>query len=120
MGRCGPWLVCFVVRALNPSVLAGVALGHLRRRRARRAERLDVGVQERRVGVQPFRDSLDCRVIQNERSLACPGARASFPTPKHLASLGGHVPANDESAGDRRAGKTRKGKYVGLMQTPRW
>ena len=33
MGRCGPWLVCFVVRALNPSVLAGVALGHLRRRR---------------------------------------------------------------------------------------
>jgi hypothetical protein len=32
----------------DPSVLAGVALGHLRRRRARRAERLAVGVQEPR------------------------------------------------------------------------
>jgi hypothetical protein len=28
----------------------------------------------------------------NERSLACPGARASFPTPKHLASWAGMCP----------------------------
>jgi transposase len=32
-----------------------------------------------------------------------------FPTPKHLASWAGVCPGNDESAGKRRSGKTRKG-----------
>jgi len=34
---------------------------------------------------------------------------SSFPTPKHLASWAGMCPGNDESAGKRRSGKTRKG-----------
>ena len=33
----------------------------------------------------------------------------AFPTPKHLASWAGVCPGHDESAGKRRAGKTRKG-----------
>jgi hypothetical protein len=32
-----------------------------------------------------------------------------FPTPAHLASWAGMCPGNDESAGKRRSGKTRKG-----------
>jgi transposase len=32
-----------------------------------------------------------------------------FPTPKHLASWAGVCPGNDQSAGKRRSGKTRKG-----------
>ena len=32
-----------------------------------------------------------------------------FPTAKHLASWAGKSPGNDESAGKRRTGKTRKG-----------
>jgi transposase len=32
-----------------------------------------------------------------------------FPTPKHLASWAGMCPGNDQSAGKRRSGKTRKG-----------
>ena len=34
---------------------------------------------------------------------------SAFPTPKHLASWAGMCPGNDESAGKRRSGKTRKG-----------
>jgi transposase len=38
------------------------------------------------------------------------GVRAEqFPTPHHLASWAGLCPGNDESAGKRRSGKTRKG-----------
>src|SRR4051812_41956556 len=33
----------------------------------------------------------------------------AFPSPKHLASWAGMCPGNDESAGKRRSGKTRKG-----------
>jgi len=33
----------------------------------------------------------------------------AFPTPKHLASWAGMCPGNDQSAGKRRSGKTRKG-----------
>ena len=32
-----------------------------------------------------------------------------FATPKHLASWAGMCPGNDQSAGKRRSGKTRKG-----------
>ena len=32
-----------------------------------------------------------------------------FPTDKHLASWAGQCPGNDQSAGKRRSGKTRKG-----------
>ena len=34
---------------------------------------------------------------------------STFPTPKHLASWAGVCPGNDQSAGKRRSGKTRKG-----------
>ena len=34
---------------------------------------------------------------------------SAFPTPKHLASWAGVCPGNDQSAGKRRSGKTRKG-----------
>lgn len=32
----------------------------------------------------------------------------AFPTPKHMASRAGMCPGNDQSAGKRRSGKTRK------------
>ena len=38
-----------------------------------------------------------------------------FPTAKHLASWAGQCPGNDQSAGKRRSGKSRKGvEVVGL------
>ena len=37
------------------------------------------------------------------------GDMSAFPTAKHLASWAGVCPGNDESAGKRRSGKTRKG-----------
>jgi transposase len=37
------------------------------------------------------------------------GDMTAFPTAKHLASWAGMCPANDESAGKRRSGKTRNG-----------
>jgi transposase len=37
------------------------------------------------------------------------GDMTAFPTAKHLASWAGMCPGNDESAGKRRSGKTRKG-----------
>ena len=37
------------------------------------------------------------------------GDMRAFPTAKHLASWAGMCPGNDESAGKRRSGKTRKG-----------
>lgn len=36
---------------------------------------------------------------------------AKFPTPAHAASWAGMCPGNDESAGKRRSGKTRKGNH---------
>ena len=42
------------------------------------------------------------------------GDMTVFPTAKHLASWAGMCPGNDESAGKRRSGKTRKGsKWLG-------
>ncbi|MCA1681433.1 MAG: IS110 family transposase, partial [Actinobacteria bacterium] len=38
-----------------------------------------------------------------------------FPSAKHLASWAGRCPGNDESAGKRRSGRTRKGsKWLGI------
>jgi len=37
------------------------------------------------------------------------GDMSAFPSAKHLASWAGMCPGNDESAGKRRSGKTRKG-----------
>src|SRR5215218_274709 len=41
------------------------------------------------------------------------GDMTAFPTAKHLASWAGMCPGNDESAGKRRSGKTRKGSKPG-------
>src|SRR4051794_29317460 len=42
----------------------------------------------------------------------------AFPTAKHLASWAGMCPGNDESAGKRRSGRTRKGsKWLGIALT---
>jgi transposase len=41
-----------------------------------------------------------------------------FPTAGHLASWAGLCPGNDESAGKRRSGRTRKGsKWLGIALT---
>jgi transposase len=37
------------------------------------------------------------------------GDMSAFPSPRHLASWAGMCPGNDESAGKRRSGRTRKG-----------
>ena len=38
-----------------------------------------------------------------------------FPTARHLASWAGRCPGNDQSAGKRRSGRTRKGsKWLGI------
>ena len=45
-----------------------------------------------------------------------------FPTAGHLASWAGQCPGNDQSAGKRRSGRTRKGSKssTGRSRTPRW
>ena len=41
-----------------------------------------------------------------------------FPTAKHLASWAGQCPGNDQSAGKRRSGRTRKGsRWLGIALT---
>ncbi|MDQ3631333.1 MAG: IS110 family transposase [Actinomycetota bacterium] len=46
------------------------------------------------------------------------GDMSAFPTAKHLASWAGQCPGNDQSAGKRRSGKTRKGsRWLGIALT---
>jgi transposase len=43
---------------------------------------------------------------------------SAFPSPKHLASWAGQCPGNDQSAGKRRSGRTRKGsRWLGIALT---
>ena len=49
------------------------------------------------------------RVVELESAGDERGDMSAFPTAKHLASWAGVCPGNDESAGKRRSGKTRKG-----------
>jgi transposase len=43
---------------------------------------------------------------------------SAFPTAKHLASWAGQCPGNDQSAGKRRSGRTRKGsRWLGIALT---
>lgn len=43
---------------------------------------------------------------------------SAFPSAKHLASWAGQCPGNDESAGKRRSGRTRKGsRWLGIALT---
>ena len=45
---------------------------------------------------------------------------SQFPTHRHLASWAGMCPGNEESAGKRRSGKTRKGsKWLGARRPSR-
>ena len=77
-------------------------------------ERLSDAIEEQ---IRPF-------AAQRDLLMTIPGVRqraaevliaeigvdmSAFPTPKHLASWAGMCPGNDESAGKRRSGKTRKG-----------
>jgi transposase len=77
-------------------------------------DRLSAEIEER---IAPF-------IRQRELLMTIPGVKqrtaevliaeigvdmSAFPTPKHLASWAGVCPGNDESAGKRRSGKTRKG-----------
>jgi transposase len=77
-------------------------------------DRLSVEIEER---IAPF-------ASQRDLLMTIPGVKqraaevliaeigvdmTAFPTPKHLASWAGVCPGNDQSAGKRRSGKTRKG-----------
>jgi transposase len=77
-------------------------------------ERLSAEIEER---IAPF-------AAQRDLLMTIPGVKqrtaevliseigvhmSAFPTPKHLASWAGVCPGNNESAGKRRSGKTRKG-----------
>lgn len=77
-------------------------------------EQLDAEVEER---LRPFEDALDrldtipgvgrrtAQVLVAEIGLDM----SRFPTARHLASWAGMCPGNNESAGKRKSGKTRKG-----------
>jgi transposase len=77
-------------------------------------ERLSEAIEEQLRPFQPAVellrtvDGIDTRTAQN--ILAEIGTDMSvFPTAGHLASWAGQCPGNDQSAGKRRSGKTRKG-----------
>ncbi len=77
-------------------------------------DRLSADIEER---IRPF-------AAQRDLLITIPGVKqraaevliaeigvdmSAFPTPKHLASWAGMCPGNDQSAGKRRSGRTRKG-----------
>ena len=78
------------------------------------AEELSVVIEEQ---ITPFSKAVEvlCTIPGVQRRTAeviiaeTGGDMTAFPTAKHLASWAGICPGNDESAGKRRSGKTRKG-----------
>jgi len=77
-------------------------------------ERLSEAIEEQ---IRPFAPAVEllCTIpgIQ-QRGAECIIAEIGtdmsvFPSPKHLASFAGQCPGNDQSAGRRRSGRTRKG-----------
>src|SRR5450755_4426906 len=77
-------------------------------------DRLSVDIEERMLPFAAQRDLLmsipGVKQRVAEVLIAEIGVDMSvFPTPKHLASWAGVCPGNDQSAGKRRSGRTRKG-----------
>jgi transposase len=77
-------------------------------------ERLSDAIEEQ---IRPFEQALEllCTIPGIQRRTAeviiaeTGGDMTAFPTAKHLASWAGACPGNDQSAGKRRLGRTRKG-----------
>ena len=77
-------------------------------------DRLSEEIEERIAPFAPQRELLKTIPGVNQRTAEVLIAEIgvdmnAFPTPKHLASWAGMCPGNDQSAGKRRSGKTRKG-----------
>ena len=77
-------------------------------------DRLSDEIEERIAPFAPQRELLKTIPGVNQRTAEVLIAEigvdmSAFPTPKHLASWAGMCPGNDQSAGKRRSGKTRKG-----------
>jgi transposase len=77
-------------------------------------DRVSDEIEERIAPFAPQRELLKTIPGVNQRTAEVLIAEigvdmSAFPTPKHLASWAGMCPGNDQSAGKRRSGKTRKG-----------
>ncbi|MGZ6565349.1 MAG: IS110 family RNA-guided transposase [Solirubrobacteraceae bacterium] len=77
-------------------------------------DRLSHEIEERIAPFAPQRELLKTIPGVNQRTAEVMIAEigvdmSAFPSPKHLASWAGMCPGNDQSAGKRRSGKTRKG-----------
>jgi Transposase IS116/IS110/IS902 family len=77
-------------------------------------ERLSAAIEEQIAPFAPQRELLKTIPGVNQRTAEVLISEigvdmSAFPTPKHLASWAGVCPGNDQSAGKRRSGKTRKG-----------
>jgi transposase len=95
------------------AILVGLILAHIDYLDAAIAE-LSTAIEEQ---IAPFAKTVDllCTIPGVQQRTAeviiaeTGGDMNAFPTAKHLASWAGICPGNDESAGKRRSGKTRKG-----------
>jgi len=132
-------LDALVAGTSDPVVLAELARGQLRKKLPALREALEGRFDSEHAlivahidfldeAVERLSDAIEEQIApfarQRDLLMTIPGVKQStaevliaeigvdmnaFPTPKHLASWAGMCPGNDESAGKRRSGKTRKG-----------